>query len=166
MGLSGKLRDSKAKEVKAGDECIYTKGKNPVKIKILDTNDTHTRFLDFKTGDKNYAKNELLNGYITIVENELKHIDDIVESILAETNLKEANKQFSVVSEKIDPQDQRRLKGVLDNFLTSYKNLLRVWQELDDTGDMGVDDYPFKESFDEINIEKWVDTFKSEIKGN
>lgn len=84
-----------------------------------------------------------------------KYLDDIVAKIISEKT-----------ESKLDPQDQRRLNGVLDNFLMSYKNLLRVWQELDDTGDMGVDDYPFKESFDEINIEKWVDTFKSEIKGN
>ena len=58
-------------------------------------------------------------------------------------------------------EEGKKLKQSLDEFLTSWRNLSRDWEIYGNDLEGGV--YPFDESFDDINIDEWVEDMKKEI---
>ena len=56
------------------------------------------------------------------------------------------------------------LRNSLENFKKAYKNLIKTSNKINNVNDLGtVPEYPFCESLDIINMEKWIDKFIKNI---
>lgn len=66
---------------------------------------------------------------------------------------------------KILNEKNTKLIGYLKDFKSLFNKINDEWQnESDKLGkEIGAKDYPFKESFDELGIPDWVDSFIKEL---
>lgn len=63
-----------------------------------------------------------------------------------------------IVSEYYSIREKSKLKNCMTAFKMAYENLADAMStEHIDVNDFICDDYPFSQSFDELNISQWVD---------